>query len=394
MKYDAKFLREHIQSILDFYHPRVIDNELGGYYGGLLDDGTIYDARTRHLVDCCRHIFNFSEGYRLTKRAEYAEAARHGLRFLNTAHALPGGGYAWILDGRTIVDDDRYCYGHAFVMLAFATAKRAGIDEAGEQIGELWNLLERYFYDASTALYVDVIDGNDWTKIDPYRGQNANMHMCEAMLAAYQATGEARYFERAYSLAKRVCVDLTQNTGGYIWEHYDSQWQQDWDYNKDDPKNLFRTYGYLPGHFIEWAKLLLIINQIQSEDWLIKHANLLFDAAIEHGFNAARNTFDYTFSPEGKVLDDERYYWVTAEAIGAAALMASVGKREEAWQYYERFWDYADAHFIDHEFGGWYRVLSPEGEKLSNEKSPPAKTDYHPLGAAYLALDICEVYRP
>lgn len=41
------------------------------------------------------------------------------------------------------------------------------------------------------GLYADKAAG-DW-QIKPYRGQNANMHSCEAMLTAYEATGSLRF---------------------------------------------------------------------------------------------------------------------------------------------------------------------------------------------------------
>ena len=80
------------------------------------------------------------------------------------------------------------------------------------------------------------------------------MHMCEAMLSAFEATGEEKYLNRAHLLAKRICVDLASKANGLVWEHYKTDWTHDWEYNHDDPKNLFRPYGYLPGHFTEWSK--------------------------------------------------------------------------------------------------------------------------------------------
>ena len=36
--------------------------------------------------------------------------------------------------------------------------------------------------------------------------------------------------------------------------------------------------------------------------------------------------------------------------------------------------------------GGWFRVLNQGNEKVNNEKSPAAKTDYHPFSACYETL--------
>ena len=44
------FLRQHISWVMDFYSGRAIDPS-GGMYHYFLDDGTVFDARTRHLVN-------------------------------------------------------------------------------------------------------------------------------------------------------------------------------------------------------------------------------------------------------------------------------------------------------------------------------------------------------
>ena len=55
---DPAFLRDHIKSIIAFYHPTCIDDEFGGYINQLRDDGSIYDRNTKHLVGTCRFIYN------------------------------------------------------------------------------------------------------------------------------------------------------------------------------------------------------------------------------------------------------------------------------------------------------------------------------------------------
>ena len=94
----------------------------------------------------------------------------------------------------------------------------------------------------------------------------------------------------------------------------------------------------------------------------------------------------YAFDRDGAILDTDRYYWVLAEAIAAAALLGSRTGDTDYWLWYDRFWDYADKYLIDHRYGGWYRVVDIDGRKYSDLKSPPAKTDYHPLSACYAAM--------
>lgn len=388
---DPGFLRNHIQSIVDFYHPVCIDNELGGYINQLRDDGTIFDRMTKHLVGTCRFIYIYSIASVVLGRDDYRDAARHGLRFLTEVHRQPQGGYAWVLQGRDVEDGTRHCYGHAFVLLAGAVAAKADIEEGRSLAAETYDLLEERFWSDSDQMYVDEIADDDWAAVDPYRGQNANMHTCEAMLAAFEATDQTRYLDRAYLLAKRICHDLAAEADGLVWEHYHTDWAHDWDYNKDDPQNLFRPYGHLPGHFTEWTKLLLILNRYRPEPWMEMSAKRLFDTALEKSWDHKNEGMHYTFSPEGNILDRDRYYWVMSETFAAAAALALHTGDDTYWDWYDRVWTYCNRAFIDHEHGGWYRILNERNEKYSDEKSPASKTDYHPLGACYETLEALRI---
>ena len=293
------------------------------------------------------------------------------------------------MQGREVENGTRHCYGHAFVLLAAAAATKAGIEGASGLASEVYDLLETRFWEPEAQLYVDEIAAGDWNEVDAYRGQNANMHMCEAMLSAFEATGEARYLDRAHLLAKRVCVDLAGPADGLVWEHYKTDWTHDWDYNRDDPKNLFRPYGYLPGHFTEWAKLLLILERHRSDPWMVERARTLFDIALDKSWDHQRGGMHYTFAPDGGILDTDRYYWVLSETFAAAALLALRTDDSRYWDWYDRVWEFCDLHFVDHEYGAWFRILNADNEKYDDVKSSPSKTDYHPLAACYEVLRAC-----
>lgn len=308
------------------------------------------------------------------------------MRFLEEAHLDPEyGGYYWVLDGRTPKDDSKQCYGHAFVLLAYAAAAKAGIAGMAGRIAALWTVLEQRFWNAQDRLYHDEFH-RDWTPLSSYRGQNSNMHMTEAMLAAYEATGEARYLDRAESLSHRICVELAAQANHLVWEHYSADWRVDWDYNKQDPKHLFRPYGYLPGHMTEWAKLLLILERYRPRDWMLRAARLLYETAIGRSADLEHGGMHYSFGPDGTLYDLDKYHWVHCETIAAAACLAMRTGEARFWQDYDRLWAYSWRTLIDQRHGGWYRVTTPDGRRYDDLKSPPAKTDYHPFGACFEIL--------
>ena len=387
------FLRAHIADTMAFYHPRAIDPD-GGFFHYFRDDGSVYDASHRHLVSSTRFVFNYAMAAREFGDSEYIEAARHGLRYLRDVHRdASSGGYAWTIRDGVAEDRTNHCYGVAFVLLAYSTALKAGIEEVVPWIDETWGLLESRFWDADAGLYRDEADAG-WN-FSAYRGQNANMHMCEAMLAAYEATRQPRFLDRALMLADHMTRRQAAKAGGLVWEHYDRDWNVDWDYHRDDPKHLFRPWGYQPGHQTEWAKLLIILDGHLRErgtpkDGLVDTARHLFDVAAQRAWDEEFGGLCYGFglAPEFTVCDDDKYFWVQAESLAAAARLADASGDARYWEWYDRLWAYSWRHFVDHEHGAWYRILDRRNQKYSDEKSPAGKTDYHTMGACYDVLTV------
>ena len=390
------FLREHIAQTMAFYDVHAHD-PAGGFFHYFRDDGTVYERSHRHLVSSTRFVFNyamaaieFADDARLA--AEYRDAVHHGLRYLREVHRnAQSGGYAWTIRDGAPEDRTNHAYGVAFVLLAYASARKAGVAEAAAWMDETWELLERRYWDAGAGLYRDEADA-DW-RFSSYRGQNANMHMCEAMLAAYQASDEPRYLERALVLADHMTRRQAALADGLVWEHYDAQWRIDWDYNKDNPKHLFRPWGFQPGHQTEWAKLLLILESLllernREEHWLLPTARHLFDTAVKHAWDGTHGGLCYGFAPDGSVCDDDKYFWVQAESLAAAALLHARTGDDAYAAWYDRLWTYAWRHFVDHEYGAWYRILTRDNRKYSDEKSPAGKVDYHTMGACYEVLQL------
>jgi mannose/cellobiose epimerase-like protein (N-acyl-D-glucosamine 2-epimerase family) len=378
---------DHVFDTLAFYHPRAIDPS-GGFYHFLKDDGTVFDSHTRHLVSSTRYVFVWAMAARhFPDRPEFIDNARRAVNFLRDAHRNPAtGGYAWQLDWRdgraTVIDATNHCYGLAFVLLAYAHALRAGIAEAGAWLDESFELMEQRFWLPDFGLYADEASV-DWA-LSPYRGQNANMHATEACLAAFDATGEQRFLDRAELVASNITRRQAALTDGLmIWEHYKSDWSVDWDYNKNDMTNIFRPWGYQPGHFTEWAKLLLILERHRPQSWLLPKAEALFALAFEHAWDDEYGGLYYGFGPDFCICDDRKYHWVQCESMATAAVLGQRTQKAEYWRWYDRLWDYCWQHWIDHENGAWFRLLTRENVNTTDEKSPAGKVDYHTTGACY-----------
>ena len=181
---------------------------------------------------------------------------------------------------------------------------------------------------------------------------------------------------------------------GRIWEHYDqADWSDRLGLQPDDKTNIFRPWGFQPGHFTEWTKLLLLLSAMPHSScdpatgWMPRADSLFDDRPANEAGTREHGGVAYGFAPDGSICDSDKYCWVQAESLAAAARLATVTGEQRYWAAYDHLWAYAWRHFVDHEHGAWWRILTADNRKYSDEKSPAGKVDYHTMGACHDVLD-------
>jgi mannose/cellobiose epimerase-like protein (N-acyl-D-glucosamine 2-epimerase family) len=238
---DQRWLSEHLRRLVGYPYPVCMDPVYGGYIAQLSDvDGHVYDGKTKHLVATCRYVYNFSVAETLDGPTWCKSAAEAGIAFLENHFRDPDrDGYYWLLSGTDVEDDAKLCYGHAFVLLAYATAANASIGGARERVPHVYDLVDEHYWEPEHDLCRIELDA-DWSPASEYRGQNSNMHLCEALVEAYRATDESRYLDRAFAIARALVRDLASDGDGLVWEHYTPDWSIDWEYNRGNQTDRFR----------------------------------------------------------------------------------------------------------------------------------------------------------
>lgn len=383
--YDSKFITDHCRSILKFYDERVVD-ETGGYFQNFRDDGSTFNESFRHLVSNARIVMNYCWAGKFFDNDNYLEIARHGLEYVEQVHWQPAiRGYAWLLDNHEPIDLTQHAYGYAFVLMMYAAARKARIIFDDSKILNLYELIESKFWQSDFGLYADEISLSG--TLSPYRGQNSNMHMCEAMIACFEATGNTLFIDRAKLIASNIVNRQASLTDDLVWEHFTEDFKPDWEYNKDDPKNIYRPWGFQPGHQTEWSQLLVLINKYAPEAWLIERAKNLFDRAFNISWDVEYGGLFYGFAPDGSICDSDKYFWVQSESLAAAAMLYEVTDESKYLENYLELWRYSWAYFVDHEYGAWLWLLRQNNEPYSDQKSVSgAKCDYHTIGACFKVL--------
>jgi sulfoquinovose isomerase len=362
--------------LFDFYQFNVV-NRAGGFFD-LDGDGHPASLR-RELHLTTRMVHCFAIGH-LLGRPGSTDLVDHGMAYLWHAHRdETNGGYMWSLDDDGPVDASKQAYGHGFVLLAASAAKVVGHPDADRLITDITEVIETHFWEQRHSAMAEEF-ARDWQPISGYRGQNSNMHSTEALMAAFEATGDENYLRKAESIADLVINRCAAALGYRVGEHFDSDWQLDRDYHGGD---IFRPAGTTPGHWLEWSRLLLQLWELGGRklSWLPPAAAKLFRNAIDLGWDTEKGGFHYTLDWDNRPALRQKLWWPACEAIGAAHFLGSHADDPYCETWYRRVWDFCNLHYIDHRRGGWIHEV---GDNLR-----PSHTFFAGKPDLYHALQAC-----
>jgi sulfoquinovose isomerase len=295
------------------------------------------------------------------------------------------GGWLTNVDDSGESPDEKACYTHAFVVLAASSGTVAGLAGARDLLGEALELWELRFFDDMAGMFVDSWN-RDFTRLNDYRGVNANMHAVEALLAAADVTGDHVLRDRALGIARRVALEFAEPQAWRIPEHFDSHWRPELDHNRDRPDDQFQPYGATVGHGLEWSRLLLHLEASLADppDWLLSAAEGLFDRAAADGWAVdGADGFIYTTDWDGTPMVRDRMHWVVAEAIAAAAALQARTGNDRFAALAATWWAYAERYLFDRTYGSWHHQLDATNHLI--ETVWPGKPDlYHAVQATLI----------
>ena len=376
------WLTGQAEALFRFFEPNALDRH-GGFAALDVAGEPIPTETARPLHATTRMVHCFSIGM-LLGRPGAADFVDHGMKAILSNHRdAKHGGYFWSFDADGPVERDKLAYGHAFVLLAASSAKLVGHPDAAALLADISELIETRFWEKAAGASAEEFR-EDWSSFSDYRGQNSNMHLTEALMAAFEATGERSYLEKAESIATLI---LARNAASADWrvpEHYRGDWSVDTDYRGSD---MFRPYGYTPGHALEWARLALQLWALGGHklSWLPDASRKLFAQALAQGWDAERGGLFYTIEYDGTPRVRDKLWWPVCEGLGAAHFLSALDGEAFTEQNYRRLWDFAARRLIDPRFGGWRPQLDDDLTPV--ERYFVGKPDlYHALQACLIPL--------
>jgi mannose/cellobiose epimerase-like protein (N-acyl-D-glucosamine 2-epimerase family) len=337
-----------------------VDWQGGGFEESLTLKGERIAGQNKRIRVQARQIYTASHAAVLGLHPNALSAARHGFEFL-TGHAWHReGGWVHLLSaGGEVRNDRRDTYDHAFVLLALAWYYKA----SGDRTALTW--IER----TVSALDAVLGDGTGaYLESRPPalpRRQNPHMHCFEAMLALYDATGEASFAARAKNIHGLVLERFFDSRTSALREFYGDDW-----------KPLAGPDGNIvePGHHCEWVWLLDKFERLTATDTGDLRKRLL-DFALKHGRSGPSGLLIDQVDVHGNAVLRSQRLWPQTEAIKALLMRVERGETA-AWDDVAPFLSGLFGRYLAVEPAGiWHDHFGEDGRLLNT--FVPASSLYH-----------------
>ncbi|QGZ96568.1 AGE family epimerase/isomerase [Terricaulis silvestris] len=344
---------------LPFWAEHGVDREHGGFLEELSHSGAPTACDFKRVRVQARQIYGFSHAAMLGW-APGAAMAKLGYDYL-VAHARqPDGSWAKSLsrDGSAI-DPTPDLYDLAFVIFAMAWRYRASGD--AEALAHAYATLD-YIQRSMRAP-----NGGFVSKLpdDGVLLQNPHMHLTEACLAAFEASGDQRFLDQARELIGLFKSKLFD--GVTLGERFGPDWTR-----------LDSEAGRVlePGHHFEWPWILAQHQRLTGES-VAGYPEALIAFGERFGLDErSRAVFD-TVWDDGAVLQGASRAWTNTERIKGWLALYELTGRDPRAQVAESVNLLFDRYFAGSKPGLWVDRFDRDGAPMA--EAVPASIVYHLL---------------
>lgn len=366
-------------NILPFWMNKMTDRERGGFYGRINGEDVLMPNEPKGAILNARILWTFSAAYRLLKKPEYLATATRAKRYLlDFFYDKQFGGIYWSVDCEgNPLDTKKQIYALGFAIYGLSEYARAtGDEEALEYAIRLFEVIEKYSFDAEKNGYVEALT-RDWQPIADMRlsdkdenekkTMNTHLHILEPYANLYRVWKDGRLKTQLKNLIE-LFVTKILDTQTY---HLNLFFEDDW-------TNKYHLISY--GHDIEASWLIHEAALVLGDETVLKQIEpviVRIARAADEGLNADGSMTYERFSDKGET-DRELHWWVQAEnVVGHLNLYQHFGD-EEALSTALRCWQFIKDKLIDRENGEWYWSRFADGSiNRNDDKAGFWKCPYH-----------------
>jgi len=346
---------------LPFWAEHGIDRAHGGYIEQLTLAGRDAGIAFKRTRVACRQVYVFSHASVLGWSAGNA-LAESGIGFLvEQAWQGPDKGFAKTTTREgAVLDETPDLYDLAFALFAFAWRHRAMRDKLSlEWMHKTLDFIEHRMRHPGGLGFQSELPPKG------FRLQNPHMHLTEACLAAFEASGDKRFGEQARALVDLFQTRLFDLTSATLAEQFTDDWTR-------APGEAGRLVE--PGHQMEWAWILNSARKLLGVDTAAEiRAAVRF--AERYGVDPQTAATYNAVREDGSLLDRGSRTWPNTERLKAAVALYELDEVDPA-PVIDRTVDLLFDRYLAREPAGtWIDAFDAEGRPQS--QTIPASTLYH-----------------
>lgn len=338
------------------------DSRAGGFVEKLDMEGRADRVAPRRVRVQARQIYCFARAAHLGWYPEGGEIAMRGLDYLLAKAKGPDGrpGFVHLIDSDgSTMNGARDTYDHAFILLALSAVYQFSSDaQVRREIEALLTFIDHEL----TSPHGGFSEGIPATIP---RRQNPQMHMFEALIAAFAATQDPVQQSRAGELYNLFTASLYDSQRQVLGEYFEEDWSR------------INPVRVEPGHQAEWVWLLKAFERITGCR-TAQHRSQLLISALRYRDDVTGCLFDEG-DADGNITTFTRRCWPQTEIAKAWIAQAESGEQtafDEARESLARLY----RHYLSHPVvGGWYDQFDVDGHSLVD--TIPASSFYHILCA-------------
>ncbi|HEY1786780.1 MAG TPA: AGE family epimerase/isomerase [Verrucomicrobiae bacterium] len=358
-----------LSDTLPFWLPRAIDRQCGGYLTCFDQDGTLlqtdkpvwFQGRFAWLLAT---LYNTVE-----KRAEWLEAARHGIQFINErCFDTDGRMFFWLTREGAPLRKRRYLYSESFAVVALAAFGTAtGESRHIEQALDLFKLILKYH--TTPGLLPPKVNPD----VRPMKGLAMPMILIVTAQELRKAVNDPLCTEIIDQCIDEVERDFLKPEFRAVLESVGPRGEF---YDTFDGRMIN------PGHSLELGWFILEeARHRQNDSRLIQLGCRIIDYSYSLGWDHEHGGIFYFRDARGlpctDYWHDMKFWWPHNEAIIATLLAGVLTGNEKYLIWHRQVHEWAYTHFPDSRHGEWFGYLHRDGSVSTRLKGNMWKGPFH-----------------
>lgn len=368
-----------IKGELDFWLKYGLDNENGGIYTALDENGDLLDS-DKSVWFQGRALWIFATAYEKYKDEKYLEACHNLISFIDK--------YCFDKDnrmffkvsknGKPIVKRIRYYFSETFTIIGYsAYARITNNEEYNRKSLELLAFVEKL------RTSKDILIPKSKRESKSFGGPMILLNVLNE-IKKNNLNNENELNQYMDELIYEVESNFVKNDLKLILE----QVNLDGSFNKEH----FDTRITNPGHAIEASWFIMQMGIDRHSEKLINLGLKIYDWMFLEGWDKKYGgIIQYTDAlkkPIAEYHQDMKFWWPQCEALIASLYAYKITKKEKYLNNFYMVNDYVQTHFVDSKNGEWYGYLHKDGTISTKLKGNFYKGPFHIPRMYMICIDL------